>query len=143
MKKILALLAGAAIIGGTATACAQINGDASATAKAVILATLGATEKDTDCDLLKATEGDNVKDNDVTIATADACKQLHAAFKGKLDVAFTTTFVAKDDKEAYNVGLVFKTTEKEGDKETHTFDAFVFFNAGSLKNPTKIEYKRR
>lgn len=143
MKKILVLLAGAAIIGGTATACAQINGDASGIAKNIVNTYFGNADNNEACAKFTGTETDVVGDKTVTLATKDACENKFAENKGKYNVSIASVFVGRDDKDAYNLGLVFKTTEKEGDKNTVTYDAFIYFNAGSLSNPTKIEWTRR
>lgn len=137
MKKILALVAGVAIIGSTATACSQINGDASNASKAVIATLFGVTTDANNCDSLVGTAQDSATDNEMVIFDAEGCKAVYEQTKEfKFEIKFGNTFVAKDNADIYNVGVVIKTVNK--DEEEATWDAFVLFNKEGNKDYSKI-----
>lgn len=141
MKKILALVAGFAVVAGTATACQAINTDASNVSKTMIAVIMGRGEDDKACDAMPDVATLEPTKETFNVLTKTECKAKYDDNKSKdLTIAFQNIFVASTTKTAYNVGLIF--SEQIGDV-TNTYDAFVYFAAGSLDKPLKVTYKQR
>lgn len=141
MKKILALVAGFAVIAGTATACQAINTQASDVSKAMLAVIMGRGDDAKACDAMPDVATLETAKETLTVPTKTECIAKYNANKTKdSTIAFQNIFVASTTKTAYNVGLIF--SEQIGDV-TKTYDAFVYFAAGSFDKPLKVTYTQR